>query len=96
MGWDWVTLSQFLPNSILQRLASVELIADAVGDNHVWKVSKTGRFTIQSAIQLLQESESAGTETWSKMWKIHTPRRVRFFMWLLFHRRLLTNAERFR
>ena len=30
------------------------------------------------------------------MWKVRVPERVKFFLWLTFHGRLLTNAERYR
>jgi len=94
MGWDWATLSQFLPINILQRLVSAELTDEVVGDLPVWKASKTGNFSIKSAIQLVQEMEEDDTETWTKLWKIRTPHRVRFFIWLLLHGRLMTNVER--
>jgi len=96
LGWDWVTLSQFLPNTILHRLASVELLEDIVGDLPVWKVSQSGASEIKSAIQLIQGRDSGNIEFWSRMWKIRTPHRVRYFIWLLLHGRILTNAEKVR
>jgi len=52
-GWDWGQLSHTLPLEILQRIASFELVDEEVGDTHVWIASKTGRFTIKSAIHIL-------------------------------------------
>ena len=95
-GWDWATLSTFLPVDILHRLASIDLTEEEVGDRIVWKASKTGAFTLQSAIQLLQGVESDTAVKWSAIWKLRIPNRIRFFVWLLYHGRLLTNAERFR
>ena len=96
IGWDWATLSQFLPTNILQRIASMELLTEVVGDQPVWKASRTGNFTIQSAIQLIQDPTSTTGTPWARLWKIRTPHRVRMFIWLLFHRCLLTNAEKVR
>jgi len=52
-GWDWATLSSFLPAHILQRLASIELMNEEVGDQPVWKAGKSGAFTLRSVIQII-------------------------------------------
>jgi len=53
-GWDWGQLSYVLPLEILQLIASFELVNQEVGDKLMWIASKTGRFTIKSAIRILK------------------------------------------
>jgi len=62
----------------------------------MWIASKTRSFTIQSAIQILQLSTPMSGVQWEWLWKLRLPYRIQIFLWLLFHRTLLTSVERFR
>jgi len=62
----------------------------------VWTADKLGKFTINSAIRILQASGTMNDLNWKTCWKTRSPHRIKFFLWLLHHQRLLTNAERFR
>ena len=42
-----------------------------------------------------QEEDTAG-DTWAWMWKTKLPQRIKLFLWLVLHGKVLTNAERFR
>jgi len=92
-GWNWTSLAQFLPTEILQCMASFDLGADEIDDTPLWIASKKGSFTIQSAIQILQASDSMRELQWEWLWHLRLPYRIQVFLWLLFHRKLLTNAE---
>ncbi|KAK8511492.1 hypothetical protein V6N12_038095 [Hibiscus sabdariffa] len=35
-----------------------------------------------------------GLVNWKRIWKLEVPQRIQVFIWLIFHERLLTNAER--
>ena len=95
-GWDWTSLSRYLPHHILDRISSFDLGNDVIEDTPLWTASTSGSFTIPLAVALLRESDPSDGIQWDWIWKIRVPYRVQVFLWLLFHRRLLTNAERFR
>ena len=67
-----------------------------IGDQTIWIANKTGRFSVKSAIRILQGSETPCEAKWGWLWRTWVPYRIQTFLWLLFHRKLLTNAERFR
>jgi len=95
-GWDWNQLASFLPAHVLQRIASFELDTEEVGDQLVWLAGNTGKFTIASAIKLIRLPDETIVEDWTWAWKLRLPQRIKLFLWLLLHGRILTNAERFR
>jgi len=96
VGWDWARLTQYLPIEILQRIASYDLGSDEIEDSPMWTASRTGEFTISSAINILQGAVFATESPWNWLWKLRLPHRIQVFLWLLFHQKLLTNSERFR
>jgi len=95
-GWDWERLSQLLPAELLHRVASFDLANDILADRTTWIATKSGRFSIKSAVRIVQGTETACDSRWKWLWKIRVPYRIQTFLWLLFHRKLLTNVERFR
>ena len=95
-GWDWPQLSSLLPPSTLQRIASYELISEAVGDKVIWAADSFGKSTIKLALKLLRPTDSHTEADWKWMWKIRVPQRIKLFLWLVLHRKILTNAERFK
>ena len=95
-GWEWAQFSHCLPTDILKRIASFDLGSEEIADKPRWLASKTGSFTIQSAINTLQASVPTHGVQWGWIWKLRLSYRIQVFLWLLFHRKLLTNAERFR
>ena len=95
-GWDWHFLSQHLPSNIQQRIASVELINEEVGNKKMWIASKSGRFSIRSALSLIRPDNPSPTLDWRWVWRVRAPYHIQMFLWLLLHNKLLTNAERFK
>jgi len=95
-GWEWAKFSQFLPMHILQRIASFDLGAEVMEDRPMWLVSNSSTFSIKSAIQNLQTSTTTEVVKWDWVWKLRVPHRIQVFLWLLLHRKILTNVERFR
>ena len=95
-GWDWAMLTQFLPSDLLQKIASFELSTEEVGDKPVWIANALGKFNIRSAIQIIQANDSASDSKWKTCWRLQLPQRIRYFLWLILHQRVLSNAERVR
>jgi len=95
-GWEWSQLQALLPPTVLQRIASYDLVPEEFGEQLIWAADDSGRFTIKSALTLLRPAKADAVVAWKWIWKLRIPQRIKVFVWLLFHRKLLTNAERFR
>ncbi|CAN1747316.1 Putative ribonuclease H protein At1g65750 [Linum perenne] len=66
-------------------------------DNGVWGDNHDGRFTVKSAYNLIANQRTPETGiNWDKVWKWNGPYRIKAFLWLSVHERLLTNSERVR
>ncbi|CAN1732210.1 Putative ribonuclease H protein At1g65750 [Linum perenne] len=100
---SWVRVLQ---GKYLKETTS-ELVEQVVGrspareelgpDNWIWGDSHDGRFSNSSAYNLITEQSAQQTNgNIMKVWKWVGPNRVKCFLWLAFHERLITNAKRAR
>ncbi|KAJ8444938.1 hypothetical protein Cgig2_029132 [Carnegiea gigantea] len=95
-GWKWDRLTHLLPDPILQRIASVELVQEAVEDEHIWVAHPSGNFKLKTAIAIIRNEHSAISHPmWKWTWMYVVPHRIQIFLWLILHGRFLTNATRF-
>ncbi|WCJ35671.1 DNAse I-like superfamily protein [Euphorbia peplus] len=97
-SWNWEAISYFLPTTYLFRLASLVILHGVgVSDGWSWSCSNSGNFSVKSAFQLLS-GEAAGdsvvSQVWKKVWTVRVSERVRCFLWLVVHNRILTNSNR--
>ncbi|CAN0881642.1 Putative ribonuclease H protein At1g65750 [Linum grandiflorum] len=61
----------------------------------VWGLEPSRRFTIRSAYLLLKGlQEETPDQRWKGIWIWQGPNKIRHFLWLASHNRLLTNEER--
>ena len=61
----------------------------------IWQGTGDGVPTTKSFFRFITNSELAGTPSdWQWIWKLNCPQRLRFFMWMVVHDRLLTNSYR--
>ncbi|CAN1186902.1 Putative ribonuclease H protein At1g65750 [Linum perenne] len=61
----------------------------------MWGSDPKGLFSIKSAYEILATiNRSSPDRRWNSVWQRQGPQRVRLFLWLAVHNRLLTNAER--
>ncbi|CAN1851753.1 Putative ribonuclease H protein At1g65750 [Linum perenne] len=64
-------------------------------DELIWGPDPKGLFSIKSAYEILTATDrSIADQRWKSVWNWQGPNRVRFFLWLAVHNRLLTNSER--
>lgn len=99
VGWLYDKFSNFLPAEALQKIAAYELVEDEEAiDEIFWNGSPSGGFALGSAMKLASspnEEEINEDNNWKVIWKLLVPQRIRMFMWLSYHDRLMTNANRF-
>lgn len=62
-------------------------------DQLAWKATPSGKFTVKIVYELLITGPSSST---SQVWAVPVARRVRCFIWLLLHGKLMINRERWR
>ncbi|KAK9037917.1 hypothetical protein V6N11_022816 [Hibiscus sabdariffa] len=56
---------------------------------------KSGAFSVKSAyIQLAQDDWDIKDAKWKMLWGLHVPERIKYFLWLSLHGRILTNENR--
>lgn len=61
-----------------------------------WKWTKSGEFIVKLAYDSLNSMMSYCDPMWRKIWKLKVPKRCKVFSWLVLHKRLLTNASRYK
>lgn len=68
-----------------------------MGDLVYWKHGPKGRFSIKSAIHIMQHANDPHDDRcWDLIWKSPNQQRVRAFLWLACHDRILGNLNRFK
>lgn len=97
-GRKWDIFSPFLPSETLKLIQAFELRNDpSIGDLVYWKNGPKGRFSIKYAIHIMQHINNPHDDIcWDLIWKSPTQQRVRAFLWLACHDRILGNLNRFK
>ncbi|CAN1215672.1 Putative ribonuclease H protein At1g65750 [Linum perenne] len=66
-------------------------------DEMIWGPDPKGRFSIKSAYEILATTRGPPQQnTWKHIWRWQGPSRIKHFLWLAAHNRLLSNEERLR
>lgn len=64
-------------------------------DEIYWTLENSGKFFVSSAYHSITNGDlNVQDKGWEKIWKIKVPNRVRMFLWLARHERIMCNAER--
>jgi len=95
-GLKWELFSYLLPEDILKSIAACEItIGDEWKDELIWDGSTHGGFSVKSVLIIIQnEGSEISDGLWRQIWRLKAPQRMRFFIWLTTHDRLMTNAHR--
>ncbi|CAN1836512.1 Putative ribonuclease H protein At1g65750, partial [Linum perenne] len=90
--WNWPLFDQFLSrDGCLQVAGMSPPKAGAREDRITWGLERDGRFRVRSAYLLAAEEERDALDP---IWRWKGPQRIRQFLWVVAHNRLLTNSER--
>ncbi|KAL4366257.1 hypothetical protein GQ457_05G004610 [Hibiscus cannabinus] len=96
-GWDWSRLKQVLPIGVLHHIATIPPPNASFGtDLPCWRWEHKQLFTTRSAYASLGNSSCHSSKVWKLIWTLSVPQRIRTFVWLAVHGKLLTNQERMR
>ncbi|KAF7823171.1 putative ribonuclease H protein At1g65750 family [Senna tora] len=95
-GWEWGKFDFLLPNEICSLIAAVPPPSCVVQGDHVaWRHSSDGVFSTKSAyLAITKEDGTVRHSFWKLLWKWKGMEKVRSFLWLCGHDRLLTNVAR--
>ncbi|CAN1777535.1 Putative ribonuclease H protein At1g65750 [Linum perenne] len=94
--WDFSKFLTFLSAEGLDLVAGMSAPQREAGDDEwVWGEEANGKFSIRSAYNLIHSAEtSRSPEFWRQIWNWKGPNKIRHFIWLAAHDRLLTNHAR--
>ncbi|CAN1167006.1 Putative ribonuclease H protein At1g65750 [Linum perenne] len=96
--WNSDFIFSVLPRDIALQVIGMTPPRNNIGqDSFIWGLEPNGKFSISSAYQLLTVlSPDSRDPTWVGVWRWPGPNRIKHFLWLATHKRLLTNEERSR
>ncbi|CAN1826343.1 Putative ribonuclease H protein At1g65750 [Linum perenne] len=95
-NWDVACLSNCLHNDALVQVLGMTPPCEHLGDDSIaWGLEASGKFNIKSAYLLVKDIAHDGQDTlWRKVWNWEGPTKIKQFMWLVSHGKLMTNEER--
>ncbi|XVF17280.1 hypothetical protein REPUB_Repub10bG0106100 [Reevesia pubescens] len=98
--WNIQQIRDLLPQDQVDEIRGIPLLFNLRSvDSSFWGYSKNGEFTVSSAYTVVTRSGRealAELENLDWIWKLQSPERVRFFIWLLYQNKLNTNEVRVR
>ncbi|GKA47117.1 LURP1-like domain-containing protein [Tanacetum coccineum] len=95
-GWNWEELSTFISHETLKISASHSVSPSHEDkDSMYWGCSSIGKFSMKSALKFIRnEGDTQDYRKWEIVWKAPVFERIKMFIWLALHDRLLTNSQR--
>lgn len=96
LGWKRETFAEYLPISVLKSIQAYKLIDDeSCNDAFFWNKAASGCFSIKSAIKLMHDPTlDEEHPDWKVIWAAKAQNRIKFFLWLALHNRLMCNEVR--
>ncbi|KAL4385217.1 hypothetical protein GQ457_15G009690 [Hibiscus cannabinus] len=93
--WDWDKLELMLPKESLEQIAAIPPPRAEFGeDKPTWRWEDKRHFSTRTAYDFLTNDLGiCESNVWRKIWRLGVPQRIRTFIWLAFHERLMTNVE---
>ncbi|XP_056688793.1 uncharacterized protein [Spinacia oleracea] len=97
-GWRWEIFSPYLQQDTLKLIQSYELKDDPdIGDLVYWQGESKGKFSIKSALRIMRHTtDTIDDVCWETIWSAPVQQRIRAFLWLSCHDRILGNLNRFK
>ncbi|CAN1134502.1 Putative ribonuclease H protein At1g65750 [Linum perenne] len=95
-NWNLDVISSCLPNECVVQIIGMTPPCDRLGEDIIaWGLEANGCFSVKSAYLLLKDIEPNAYESpWRKVWSWEGPAKIRQFLWLVTHGKIMTNEER--
>jgi ribonuclease HI len=92
-NWNWNLFHDWMPTSLIQKIAAVPPPAVDSGDDKLLGTGTDGeKFVVTDMYNILCGFTNNNIETmWVNVWNLSVPERIKFFMWKVCHERILTN-----
>ncbi|CAN1822233.1 hypothetical protein LINPERHAP1_LOCUS29903 [Linum perenne] len=94
--WDYDRLIQLLPAQTVNLVMGMTPLQEERGeDEWVWGGEKNGQLSIKAPYRIVCNlGETRLVDPWLSVWKWKGPNRIRLFLWLALHEKILTNVGR--
>jgi len=92
----WDKFKALLPEEVIKTIASIELFPSIQEDDQwSWVGTPNDNFSIKSALGFFWDSaQEERNPLWTAIWKARIPQRIRFFLSLVGHDRIMSNSNR--
>lgn len=92
------TFKEWSPEEVVRKIANIPPPHPlASSEKNFWIHTSNGGFSVKGAYRMIKENTwNEQYERWKDIQKYQGPQRVRFFLWLVYKQRFLTNLERVR
>ncbi|KAL4336136.1 hypothetical protein GQ457_07G003110 [Hibiscus cannabinus] len=96
-NWNFAGFGHLLPMDLQLKIAAIRPPGQGLTDRVLWTHTEKGRFQVRSAYEVRTGVRFGPTEAvWAVVNRFRGLPKIRTFLWLVCHSRILTNAERFR
>lgn len=93
--WNFDLLRTLLPNDIILKTSAILPPTPINGDDYLmWRPAADGRFTFKSAYHLIVPPVANSSRIWDFVWSWKGSQKLRVFMWLVTHNRILTATRK--
>ncbi|CAN1788669.1 Putative ribonuclease H protein At1g65750 [Linum perenne] len=94
--WNVDFLLHVLPYNIVMQEVGMTPPSSSLGeDSIVWGLEPNGAFSVRSAyLMIMDNAVTPSDSVWRHIWRWYGPNKVKHFLWLASHKKLLTNEER--
>lgn len=98
VGWKREIFAPYLQPDILKLIQAHELKNNEyIGDLVYWHKAPKGKFSIKTKLQIIRnESNEFNDIVWDLIWSAPIQQRIRAFIWLACHDRILGNENRYK
>ncbi|KAL4313838.1 hypothetical protein AHAS_Ahas15G0025100 [Arachis hypogaea] len=90
-GWDFNLLRRYLPDNIIYKIQAIHPPWDNLKEDKIlWSLTPTGEFSIASTYRKISQQTDTQDRIWEVLWGWKGPQKIKIFMWLTLHRKLMT------
>ncbi|GKV19211.1 hypothetical protein SLEP1_g29500 [Rubroshorea leprosula] len=89
--WNFDAVAYPLPQDIIQKIVAIAFQRhSAEQDSFRWNSLANGKFSMKSTYFMAKNIQWTQMEDWSWIWNVCTIPKIKYFLWLVMHGRILT------